>query len=175
MKKITDKRKAYLIVGSVNLVLVGYLIVIVLAFLKFFGHNDPKAYTFIVTNQIINEHSSLEDNNSFIYKNISTQGEEIIRFSSSGESVFIGTYDPNTYIYGTDDTSLYISFKLTYVKLNKVVFNTVEMCDEDGLNVFTLKRSNYSTSQKDGYYTLKYNSDNTKYVYSVALTYYLNK
>ena len=175
MKKITDKRKAYLIVGSVDLVLIGYLVIIFLMFLKFFGHDDPKAYTFIVTNQIINEYSSLEDDNSFIYKNISNQGEEIIRFSSSGESAFIGTYDPNTYIYGTDDTSLYISFKLTGIKLNKVVFNTVEMCDEDGLNVYTLKKSDYTTSQKDGYYTLKYSSDNTKYVYSVASTYYLNK
>ena len=175
MKKITDKRRAYLIVGSVNLVLIGYLIVIVLAFLKFFGHDDPKGYTFIVTNKIINEYSSLEDDNSFIYKNISNQGEEVIRFSSSGESAFIGTYNPNTYIYGTDDASLYISFKLTDVKLNKVVFNTVEMCEEDGLNVYTLKKSDYSTNQKDGYYTLKYSSNNTKYVYSVALTYYFYK
>ena len=168
MKKITDKRKAYLIVGSVNLILIGYLVVIILAFLKFFGHNDPKGYTFIVTNQIIDEYSSLEDDNSFIYKNISNQGEEIIRFSSTGESAYIGTYNPNTYIYGTDNNSLYISFKLTNVKLNKVVFSTVEMCDEDGLNVYTLKKPDYSTYQKDGHYTLKYSCNVTKYVYSVA-------
>ena len=173
MKKIVDKRASFLIVGIANLLLISYLIVLLSVFLKVIGHNDPIGYQFVVINQIIDEYSSLEPDNSFVYKNVSEQGEEVIKFSSSGDSSYLGTYDPYTYIYGTNDDILHISFRLSNARVSKVVFNHICLCDEDGENVESLSKMNYTVSKKNGWFTAKYSKEETKYIYSVSLTYYL--
>ena len=172
-----SKKKSLLVVGLVNLGMFIYLMVIALAMLKMFGHDDDKAYYYMITNSVINSHSSLEDDNSFIYHSYNEElddTEEII-FSSSGDSASIGTYDPQSYIYGTDDKSLYIAFALGLTKVSKVRYNDVKVCDIDGNNAYTLSSSDYDTYYSDGYFVLKYSNNASKYIYSVSLTFYVKR
>ena len=174
--KITDKKKTYLIVASVNAILIAYLVLLMFGFKKLLGHDDPKGYQVLLTNQIINNQSSLDSDNTFWYKNMTDRGEEVTRFSCSKLSdASIGGYEPNTYIYGSETSNtIYVSFKLNNKKVDKVVFNKLYLSDMDGENIMPISRSEYKYSSKDGFYTMGYSSKDTpKYIYSVYLTYYL--
>lgn len=176
MNRITDKRKVYLIVGVVNFVLISYLLVMLFAFLKVFGKDDPVGYRLTITNQIIDEHSSLEDDNSFIYRYESSLGEVTMKFSSNGDSGFIGNYEPHNFIYETDDNSLIIYFTINNKRLCRVTYHNIALSDEDGNNVTYISKHNFETSSKGNYYYLKYSKKDTpKYLYSVSFTYYLSR
>ena len=181
MKKL-DNKKSLLIAGVVDISLLAYLIVLLLGFLKLF--NEAKILSncikvnYIATNEIINSESSLTSENTFYYlsHNHEIDNDEVLYFhSDKNQDVSIGTYNPASYIYGTEDRTLYISFKLDNISLYKVTYTEVFVSDIDGKNVSLLTNRDYSTFKKDGYYTLKYSKDAPKYIYALSLTYYVKK
>ena len=181
MKKLENK-KSLLIAGVVDISLLVYLFVLLLAFLKLVDNlkalADCKKIDYVVTNQIINSESSLASENTFYYRsyNDKINDNEVLYFhTDKNQDVSIGTYSPQSYIFGTEDNSLYISFKLDNISLYKVTYTKVFFSDIDGKNVSLLTNRDYSTFKKDGYYTLIYSKDAPKYIYSLSLTYYVKK
>lgn len=181
MKKL-DNKKSFLITGVVDITLLVYLFVLLLAFLKLVDNlkalADCTKIDYVVTNQIINSESSLTSENTFYYRshNDKINDDEVLYFhSDKNQDVSIGTYNPASYIYGTEDLTLYISFKLDSIKLYKVIYTQIFVSDINGENISKLTYRDYSTLKKDGYYTLKYSKDAPKYIYSLSLTYYVKK
>ena len=174
MRKLSDKKKAILIVGAVDGVLLLYLAVLLLTFLKVFGKADKPvsylAYQYQVTNEIIDAESSLIER-TFTY----VDEDKSLRFSTTGLNASIGTYAPHTYIYGTTSGSLTISFKIEGVSLAKVTYDEIKTSDINGENVKVLSPESYTTFKELGWFVLKYTSDYPKYIYSVSLTYYVIK
>lgn len=180
MKRIEDKKKALLIVGVVDLVMVAYMLLILLAFFKLSGQlkdfSNYKRINYIVYNSIITSESSLNSDHTFTYyshNNEIDDNEELYFHSNKNENCSIGTYSPNSYIYGTEDKDLYISFKLENKKIYKLTYNQVFVSNMDGEEVKELNKNKYSTSKKDGYFTLKYSDTNPKYIYALSLSYYV--
>lgn len=181
MKKLENK-KSLLIAGVVDISLLVYLFVLLLAFLKLVDNlkalADCTKIDYVVTNQIINSESSLTSKNTFYYRshNDKINDDEVLYFhTNKNQDVSIGTYSPQSYIFGTEDNTLYISFKLDNISLYKVTYTKVFVSDIDGKNVSLLTNRDYSTLKKDGYYTLKYSKDEPKYIYALSLTYYVKK
>lgn len=177
---MNNKKKNLLIVGGVNLVIISYLVILLFAFLKIYGKPDEsslyKPVKYQITNEVIKSYSHLNPSDaSFHYS--SDEGEYIseIIFMTSGDNASIGTYDPQSYIYGTSDKTITITFELSETPLYKVSFDEIKVSDNEGHNVKKLARSAYSTSMKSGKGVLKYSSNKEKYIYSVSLTYYIKK
>ena len=182
MKRIEDKKKALLLVGITDGVLLLYLILILLTFFKLFGHikelGNYKPISYVVTNEIITSESSLTSEKTFYYHSHNDEindDEELYFHSNLNQNVSIGTYSPQSYIYGTEDKILYISFKLENTTVYKVTYNQVLVSDMDGENVKTLSNKEYKVNKSNGYYTLVYSLNSPKYIYALALTYYVKK
>ena len=170
------KHKSIIIASIIDLGLFVYLIAIILAFFKFYGPVDERLlydyYQFNITNEVIDSHSSLDSENKFVYTNTSEEGNvEVIAFSSNGSDNSIGTYDPQSYIFGTENKSLYITFITETIPCSIVRFNEIKVCDSSGENIKTLSKDDYSVNK----FTLTYKTNTPKYIYSVSLTYLIKK
>ena len=170
------KHKSIIVTFAINLGLLAYLIAIILAFFKFYGPVDERLlydyYQFNITNDVIDSHSSLDSENKFVYTTTSKEGNvETITFFSNGNDNSIGTYDPQSYIFGTENNVLYISFITEAIPCSIVRFNEVKVCDSSGVNVKTLSKDDYSVNK----FTLTYKTNTPKYIYSVSLTYLIKK
>lgn len=174
MKVICDKRKSLVVIGIVNSLLFVYLLSMLLVLFKLVGKDDsgyyPNLNKYAVTNNIIDPHSSIDSDNSFTYVDASI--DLSMRFSSSGSSVSIGTYEPYSYIFGTDDTELYIHTSITSDVKYKIVYTAIYVSDIDGNNVTKLYYSQYQSSYKDHGYLITYNGDSPKYIYKIELSIY---
>ena len=170
------KHKSIIIASIIDLGLFVYLIAIILAFFKFFGPVDERLlydyYQFNITNDVIDSHSSLDSENKFVYTTTSEEGNvEVITFSSNGSDNSIGTYDPQSYIFGTENKALYISFITETIPCSIVRFNEIKVCDSSGENIKTLSKDDYSVNK----FALTYKTNAPKYIYSVSLTYLIKK
>ena len=174
MNKLGDRR-SIIITALVNLSLIAYLGLILLFLRRDIGKDDEyKNYhqiSVVLTNEIIDEYSSLDSDNNFTcYKDIeiseSRSDQVIFTFSSSGDNASIGTYNPYTYIYGSEDKDLFISVKLKDSKSYKVRYDFIYVSDEDGNNFRKLYYSEYSLSN----YKVTYSKDEPKYIYGLELT-----
>ena len=179
MKKIENK-KALLIVGVVDATLILYLILLLLGFFKMMTYikevGTYKPINYVVTNEIITSESSLSSDKTFHYYSHNDElndNEELYFHSNRNQNVSIGTYSPQSYIYGTEDKTLYISFKLENTKVYKVTYHQVLISDMDGENVTALSNKEYKVSKKDGYFTFEYSKSSPKYIYALSLTYYV--
>ena len=174
MNKIGDRR-SIIITAIVNLGLIAYLGLILLFLRRDIGKDDEyKSYhqiSVVLTNEIIDEYSSLDSDNNFIcYKDIeiseSRSDQVIFIFSSSGDNASIGTYNPYTYIYGSEDKDLSIFIKLKDSKSYKIRYDFIYVSDIDGNNYRKLYYSEYALSN----YKVTYSKDEPKYIYGVELT-----
>ena len=170
------KHKSIILASIIDLGLLVYLIAIILAFFKFYGPVDERLlydyYQFNITNDVIDSHSSLDSENKFVYTTTSEEGNvEVITFSSNGNDNSIGTYDPQSYIFGTENKVLYISFITETIPCSIVRFNEIKVCDSSGENIKTLSKDDYSVNK----FTLTYKANTPKYIYSVSLTYLIKK
>ena len=173
------KHKSILIVSIFDGVLLIYLVTLLLGLFKVVGTPDEwKIYNYhqySITNEVINDESSLDSENRFVYQSTDDLGNErtITFYSNKNENNSLGTYDPHSYIFGTEDLELYINF---YTPISDIVrFNEICMCDIDGQNIKRLEKSDYNVAKSSQGYTLKYVSGSAKYVYSVSLTYLVKK
>ena len=174
-------RKKFYIFAGINLAMVAYAVILSLAFLKMFGKDDESTLyqpiKFQVTNSIIKSYSELDTDNSYHYHALGYNDNPVeLSFYTSGNNASIGTYDPNNYIYGTDDKTITITFEMSEMKLYKVTFDEVCICNEEGKESRALARSEYDYYMSNGKGVFKYSKkDEYKYIYSVSLTYYVKK
>jgi len=173
------KHKSILIVSIFDGVLLIYLVALLLGLFKVVGTPDEwKIYNYhqyTIDNTVIDDESSIDSENRFVYRSTGKlDNEEIITFySNKNLSNSLGTYNPYSYIFGTEDLELYINF---YTPISDIVrFTDIYVCNIDGQEVKRLEKSDYNVAKSNQGYTLKYVTGSAKYIYSVSLTYLVRK
>lgn len=183
MKDNRRHKYRYLVVGLVNLAMLGYIALVILVILGKIGTPDDwkiaNYCTFNIDSDVLDEHSSLVvDGNKIYYEYEHQEGhylyKEKIRFSSDNRGA-IGGYDSHTYLYKAVD-SIEISFTLENASIYKLEFIDTKASNiDDDTDPKSISKNSYKVNNKCNVYTLTYNKNSDIYIYSVSILYLVKK
>ena len=183
MKEFLKKYYRYIVIFFVNVLMLGYIGLVILVLLGKVGSLDDwkiaNYCTFTISSEVIDEYSSLNvdgDKVYFEYQHIESSHHyhEKIRFTSDSRGS-IGGYSPHTYLYKAVD-SIEISFTLEDDYIYKLQFTDIKVSElDDDTDPKSLSNNSYKVSNKNNVYTLKYNKESNIYIYSISILYLVKK
>ena len=146
-------------------------------------NNLYDTYAFSISNTILNEYSSLEDDGMTFkysrYNELSSSTEEVTFKTSNGAILGVQSHS-DSYIYGGEGY-ISISFRITndeHKKIAKVIYDSIKI---DSLSSTSdpkeLDKSEYVTSidKSRNIFTLTYESSEPIYVYRFSLVYLIKR
>ena len=177
------KYRNYLVVGGVNLVMIGYIILLILVLLGKIGTGDDWAVanycTLNIDCHILDEHSSIIHTDRYYYEYQHEEEnysyEEDIIFSSNSSASIGGYGFDDTYLFRGKD-EIEISFTLNNASIYKLEFSEIRVSSvEDKQSSKALSPSEYKLDKSNNIYTLKYVSSGDIYIYNVSILYLVKK
>ena len=183
MKNFLFKTYRYLIIAFVDVLMLGYIGLMVLVFLGKVGSSDDWKIAnycyFNIDSSVLDEHSSLQIEGDLVYyeyQHVEEQYgyQEDIKFVSDNNGA-LGGYDYHTYLYKAVD-EIEIRFTLDNASIYKLQFTDIKVSSvSNDSNLSSLKSSEYKLTNKNNTYYLNYARTGDIYVYSVSVLYLVKK
>ena len=177
-KKKYDKRRVIIAIVMAVLTILD-VVFITLYFTN--KNNDDKyynTYTYDFTSEVITSETSLTHEGELVLEKTTDEGHLLsLTFSTPDETFSIGSYDPNTYIFGVHgnpSNDVDILFVVKNANVEKVTW-LIYLSDSSGTYKTTIGNNNASTSKSEDGFKLEYTSNESIYISGVVIKYFVEK